>query len=104
MIIYGYTVVELVLMTFAVGSVVLGLFIGYKAYLGLRRNQSTQMLYLSLGMVMLFGVAYALAFAVSILLHFRVLPLLYQDLLRVAVRVFQFVGLVFIAYSMYATE
>ena len=98
----GFQPVELVLMSFATASVALGLFISYQAYRGLRRNESRQMLYLSVGMILLFGVAYGLAFLTSVFLQFRVLPLVYQDALRVAVRLAQFAGLVCIAYSMYA--
>lgn len=96
--------VELVLMTFATASVALGLFIGYQAYRGLRRNDSRQMLFLSVGMILLFGVAYGLAFVTSVFLQFRLLPLVYQDALRVGVRMAQFAGLACIAYSMYARE
>ena len=98
----GFEPVELVLMSFATASVALGLFISYQAYRGLRRNESRQMLYLSVGMILLFGVAYGLAFLTSVFLHYRVLPLVYQDALRIAVRLAQFAGLACIAYSMYA--
>lgn len=101
---FGFEPVELVLMAFAAASVLLGLFISYQAYRGLRRNDSRQMLYLSVGMILLFGVAYGLAFLTSVFLQFRVLPLVYQDALRVGVRIAQFVGLVCIAYSMYVTR
>ncbi|MCY4731268.1 hypothetical protein KY092_11960 [Natronomonas gomsonensis] len=104
MTLLGFEPVVLVLMAFAAASVALGLFISYQAYRGLRRNDSRQMLYLSVGMILLFGVAYGLAFITSVFLQFRILPLIYQDALRVGVRIAQFVGLVCIAYSMYASR
>ena len=102
MIPLGFEPVELVLMSLASASVALGLFISYQAYRGLCRNESRQMLYLSVGMILLFGVAYGLAFLQAVFLQFRVLPLVYQDGLRVVVRLVQLAGLACIAYSMYA--
>lgn len=96
--------VEAVLLVLAGVAVAVGLFISYQAYRGLRRNDSRQMLLLSAGMVLLFGVAYGLAFLTSIALQFRVLPLVYQDGLRVVVRVVQVTGLALIAYSMYISS
>ncbi len=96
------TALGALVLAFAAGSVLLGLFIAYQAYRGLRRNRDRRMLYLSVGMVLLFGVAYALAFLTSVVLQFRFVPLAYQDGLRLAVRVAQFAGLALIAYSMYA--
>lgn len=97
----GFEPIELVLMALAGVAVLIGLFISYQAYRGLRRNDSRQMLLLSAGMVLLFGVAYGLAFLTSVFLQFRVLPLVYQDALRVVVRLVQVAGLALIAYSMY---
>jgi hypothetical protein len=99
---HTYDVFEILLVIFATGSVALGLFIGAQAYRGLRRHGEKRMLYLSVGMMLLFGAAYSLAFATSILLQFRVLALIHQNILRLTVRVLQFIGLAFIAYSMYA--
>ena len=97
----GYTIVQLVALGFAAASSVVGLFIGYQAYRGLRRNQSRQMLFLSVGMILLFGVAYGVSLVGTLLFQFRVLPLPTQDVFRAAIRVIQFVALVCIAYSLY---
>ena len=97
----GFEVIELVLMGLASVAVLIGLLISYQAYRGLRRNDSRQMLLLSAGMVLIFGVAYGLAFLTSVFLQFRVVPLVYQDALRVVVRLTQVAGLILIAYSMY---
>lgn len=99
--ILGYTLTEFAVVAFASGSALLGLYIGYLAYRGLRRNGSRQMLYLSVGMVLLFGVAYGVSMVGTLLLQFRVLPLPLQDPFRLVVRVVQFGGLACIAYSMY---
>lgn len=98
---FGYTPVQLVALTFAGASALVGLFIGYQAYRGLQRNRSRQMLYLAVGMILLFGVAYGVSLIGTVLFQFRVLPLPTQDLFRLAIRVIQFVALVCIAYSLY---
>lgn len=97
----GYTVVQLVALGFAAASAVVGLFIGYQAYRGLRRNHSRQMLFLSMGMILLFGVAYGISLVGTLLFQFRVLSLPMQDIFRAAIRVIQFVALICIAYSLY---
>ena len=98
---FGYTAVQLVALGFAAASALVGLFIGYQAFLGLRRNRSRQMLFLSVGMILLFGVAYGISLVGTLLFEFRVLALPTQDLFRMAIRVIQFVALVCIAYSLY---
>lgn len=98
---FGYTLVQLIALVFATASAIVGLFIGYQAYRGLRRNRSRQMLFLSIGLILLFGVAYAVSFIGTLLFQFRILPLPTQDLFRAAIRVIQFVALVCIAYSLY---
>lgn len=97
----GYTAVQLLALGFAAASALVGLFIGYQAFLGLRRNRSRQMLFLSVGMILLFGVAYGISLAGTLLFQFRVLPLPTQDLFRLAIRAIQFLALVCIAYSLY---
>jgi len=59
---------------------------------------------LSIGMILLFGAAYALSLLGSLLIQFRVLTLPQQDYYRLAVRALQFLGLVAIAYSLYIRE
>lgn len=97
----GNPIVNLAVVLVTTGTVVVGLFIAYQAVRGLLRNDSRQMLYLSIGMVLLFGVAYALAFVVSVLLWTQAIAVVWQDLLQLAVRLVQLSGLVCIAYSMY---
>jgi high-affinity Fe2+/Pb2+ permease len=98
---FGYTAIRLAILVFATGSAVVGLFIGYLAYRGLRRNDSKQMLYLSVGMILLFGVAYGVSILGTVLLQLRVLSLPYQDPFRLVVRMIQFTGLLCLAYSLY---
>lgn len=84
----------------ASGSAVVGLYIGYHAYRGLRRNDDPSMRYLSAGMVLLFGLAYALALLGQGLISFRLVSIRYQAVVRLVVRSVQFVGLLSIAYSL----
>ena len=84
----------------ATGSAVIGLYIGYHAYRGLRRNDDPSMRYLSVGMILLFGVTYVIALAGQGLIAFRVVPISLQNAVRLVVRAVQLVGLLFIAYSL----
>ncbi|AEN05006.1 hypothetical protein [Halolamina sp.] len=97
-----YETVDFALSVLATASVLLGLAIAYQAYRGLRRHHDRQMFFLSTGMVLLFGASYGLALGSTLMLEATVVPLLYQELLRVTVRLFQVAGLCCIAYSMYA--
>lgn len=99
--IFGYTPIQLAVFAFASSSAVLGLYIGYLAYRGLRRHESKQMLVLSIGMILLFGMAYGISIVGTLLLEFRILSLPSQDYFRLGVRVVQFAGLVCIAYSLH---
>ena len=98
------TTIELATMTAAGLTAVVGLYIGYQAYRGLRRHDSAPMRYLSIGMVLLFGVTYVAAFTGTALLRVGTLPLLYQDYFRLVVRLVQLAGLLCIAYSLYLTR
>jgi len=100
----GFRLVEVVVASFAFGSALVGLYIAAQAYRALRRHESRQMLCLSIGMILLFGVAYAIGFVGTVLLQLRILSLPAQDLFRLAVRVSQFVGLLAIAYSLSLRE
>jgi hypothetical protein len=93
-------VVELATVLLAGASALVGLFIAFLALRGLRRHQTRQMLFLSVGMVLLFGAAYLVALFGTVLVHARVLALPQQDYVRLTVRVLQFVGLVAIAASL----
>lgn len=90
----------IVVMAFA--STVLGLFVGYQAYRGFRRNASRSMRYLSVGLVLLTAVTFTAAFLGSVLLRYGVLASDYREPFTLVVRTLQFVGLAFIAYSLYA--
>lgn len=84
----------------ATGSAMIGLYIGYHAYRGLRRNDDPSMRYLSIGMIVLFGVTYLIALAGQGLIAFRLIPIRLQNEIRLVVRLVQLVGLGFIAYSL----
>lgn len=83
-------------------STVLGLFVGYQAYRGFRRNASRSMRYLSVGLVLLTAVTFSAAFVGSVLLRYGVIAADYRGPFTLVVRALQFVGLAFIAYSLYA--
>jgi hypothetical protein len=85
----------------AAGSAVVGLYIGYQAYRGLRRNDEPAMRYLSAGMVILFGVTYFLAVVGQGLIAYHVVSLSFQSVFRLLVRVLQLVGLSLIGYSLH---
>lgn len=97
----GFSLVELAVVVTASLSTVVGLYIGYQAYRGLRRHDSAPMRYLSIGLIILTAVTYSVAFAGTLLLRLEVLPLPYQDFFRLVVRLLQLAGLLFIAYSLY---
>ncbi|AXG09367.1 DUF7521 family protein [Haloplanus rubicundus] len=85
----------------ATGSALVGLYIGYQAYRGLRRNDEPAMRYLAAGMIVLFGVTYLLAVVGQGLIAFHVVTLGFQDVFRLLVRILQLAGLVLIAYSLH---
>ena len=85
----------------ATGSALVGLYIGYQAYRGLRRNDEPAMRYLATGMIVLFGVTYLLAVVGQGLITFHVVTLGFQDVFRLLVRVLQLTGLSLIAYSLH---
>jgi hypothetical protein len=93
--------VDLLASAAATGSALVGLYIGYQAYRGLRRNDEPAMRYLAAGMILLFGVTYLLAVVGQGLIAFHVVTLGFQDVFRLLVRVLQLAGLVLIAYSLH---
>lgn len=84
----------------ATASAAIGLYIGYQAYRGLRRNDERSMRWLSVGMILLFGLTYTLAIAGQGLVAFRIIPVHLQDVVRLLVRVTQLTGLACIAHSL----
>lgn len=100
----SYRTVELLTLGLAGGSALVGLFIAFLALRGLRRYRSRQMLFLSVGMVLLFGAAYLVALVGTVLIEMRILRLPQQNYVLLLVRLLQFVGLVAIAYSLVVDE
>ncbi|KAB1193579.1 hypothetical protein GJR96_09015 [Haloferax sp. MBLA0076] len=88
------TQVALVLASFVV-SAVLGLFIARKAYQGYRRNDSTPMLLLAVGIVLLTAVPAVFSFGLS---TFTTLP---GSAVVLVTNLSEIAGLVAIAYSLY---
>lgn len=97
----GYTAVQAATLVFAALSAGVGLFIAALAGRAVFRNQSRQMLFLGVGMVLLFGVAYGISLLGSIAIELEYLEMGAQDPFWLAVRVTQFVGLAAIAYSLW---
>jgi uncharacterized membrane protein (DUF441 family) len=86
---------------FALVSTLLGVTISYMAYRGLRRHESAPMRYLAVGMMLLFGVTYAVALLGQTLVAVDVVPAYTQQFFRLLVRVLQFGGLACILYSLW---
>jgi hypothetical protein len=97
----GFTPVQLAATLAAAGTALVGLFIAYHAYRGLRRNESRPMWYLSVGLILVFGVTYLVALVGQGLISLRVLPIVFRDVFRLGVRLLQLAGLLSIAYSMH---
>lgn len=95
------TLVDWAIVAFAFGSTVLGTYIAYQAYRGFRRNESRPMQYLSIGLLLLTGVAFGTAFVGSILLREGILSPSYRQPLTLLTRIVQFLGVAFIAYSLH---
>lgn len=85
----------------SLASTAVGLFIGYQAYRGFRRHQSTAMQYLSIGLILLTAVTNTAAFVGSALLRYGVLEPGLQSPFTLTVRLLQLAGLLCIAYSLY---
>ena len=97
----GFTLVQVAATLAAAGTALVGLFIAYHAYRGLRRNESRPMWYLSVGLILVFGVTYVIALVGQGLITARVLPIVFGDVFRLGVRLLQLAGLLSIAYSMH---
>jgi NhaP-type Na+/H+ or K+/H+ antiporter len=82
-------------------STVLGLFVGYQAYRGFRRHESTSMQYLSVGLILLTAVTFTTAFVGSALLQFGAIDASFRQPFTLVVRLCQLLGLACIAYSLY---
>jgi len=95
------TVIDWLIVALAFGSTAVGSYVGYQAYRGYRRHDSATMRYLSLGLFFLTAVAFSIAFVGSVLLRVGVLPSEFQQSLTLITRIFQFLGVLFIAYSLH---
>lgn len=103
-LVFGMTAVEVLATVLSAATALVGLYIAYLAYRGLERYRSRAMLYLSIGLILLFGVTYLAAAVGTILLRLRVLSLPAQDLFRLAIRVLQLGGVALIAYSLHVRD
>ncbi|KTG11578.1 hypothetical protein AUR64_03515 [Haloprofundus marisrubri] len=95
-------VIDWAIVALALGSTLVGGYVGYQAYRGYRRHDSRTMQALSLGLFLLTAVAFSTAFVGSILLHEGLLGLQYQQPLTLVTRLFQFLGVLLIAYSLHS--
>jgi hypothetical protein len=95
-------VVDWVIVGLAFGSTLVGSYVGYQAYRGYRRHDSRAMRALSAGLFLLTTVAFGIAFVGSVLLREGYLGLQYQQSLTLLTRLFQFLGVVLIAYSLHS--
>ncbi|MDS0295560.1 DUF7521 family protein [Halogeometricum luteum] len=86
----------------ALGSTLVGAYVGYQAYRGYRRHDSRPMRALSLGLFLLTALAFGIAFVGSLLLREGVIGLQYQQPLTLLTRLFQFLGVLLIAYSLHS--
>ncbi|WP_324760453.1 DUF7521 family protein [Haloarcula sp. GH36] len=95
------TITDWLILTLAFGSTIIGAYIGYQAYRGYRRHDSPTMQYLSVGLFLLTAAAFTVAFVGSALLRGNLLPSKFQQPLTLITRMLQFVGVLFIAYSLH---
>jgi hypothetical protein len=92
---------QVLLLAMAAASTALGLYVGYQAYRGFRRNDSTPMKFLSLGLVLLTAVTFGLSFGGSVAFEYGVAPEVLQPAWQVAVRGSQLAGLACIVYALH---
>ena len=94
--------VDGLIVALALGSTLVGGYVGYQAYRGYRRHDSRAMRALSVGLFSLTTVAFGIAFGGSVLLRQGYLALRFQPALTLVTRGFQFLGVVLIAYSLHS--
>lgn len=97
----GFDALQVVLVAMAAASTVLGLYVGYQGYRGFRRNDSVPMKFLSLGLILLTAVTYALSFGGSVAFQYDLVPAVLRPLWQLSVRGAQLAGLACIVYSLY---
>lgn len=96
-----YGLLTLATLGLTLAAIYVATYIAYQAYRGLRRHDSKPMQYLSVGILLLFGVTYTVSFAGTIAFRYSVLSLSYQPAFRFLVRLLQLAGLAAVAYSLY---
>lgn len=96
--------VDWIIVALALGSTLVGSYVGYQAYRGYRRHDSRAMRALSAGLFFLTAVAFGIAFVGSVLLREGYIGLQYQQLLTLVTRLFQFLGVVLIAFSLHSRK
>lgn len=97
----GFDALQVVLVAMAAASTVLGLYVGYQGYRGFRRNDSVPMKFLSLGLILLTAVTYALSFGGSLAFQYELAPAVLRPIWQLSVRGSQLAGLACIVYSLY---
>lgn len=97
----NYTAMAWAELAISLGSVLLGLVVGYQAYRGFRRNDSRPMQYLSVGLILLTAVPFTMTFATSLAIHRDPSLAGFRDPVFFLARSAQFLGLVLITYSLY---
>lgn len=94
------TPMEWAIFAVSFASTVVGLYIAYQAYRGYRRHESRPMQFLSIGLILLLGVTFAAAFVGTLLFRGDVVSDEYRPPFTLLVRLLQFLGVGFIAYSL----
>jgi len=101
MVLNDYGLVTLATLGLTLAAIYVALYIAYQAYRGLRRHDSKPMRYLSVGILLLFGVTYTVSFAGTIAFRYSIVSLDLQPAFRFLVRFLQLAGLGAVAYSLY---
>ncbi|WP_323676819.1 hypothetical protein [Halorubellus sp. PRR65] len=97
----GLDPLQVVLLAMALASTALGLYVGYQAYRGFVRNDSTPMKFLSLGLVLLTAVTFGLSFGGSVAFQYDLAPAVLRPAWQVAVRGSQLAGVACIVYALH---
>lgn len=97
----SYTLVDWGVLAVSIGSVVLGLIIGWQAWRGFRRNDNRSMQFLSLGLILLTAIPFTLSFTTTLAIRLEPSLREIQGELFLVVRLIQFAGLACITYSLY---
>jgi hypothetical protein len=101
MVLNDYGLVTLATLVLTLAAIYVALYIAYQAYRGLRRHDSKPMRYLSVGILLLFGVTYTVSLVGTVALRYSIVSLDLQPAFRFLVRLLQLAGLGAVAYSLY---